>query len=176
MVKTIGGGSSLGVYLPDTREDLRQALTAVLHFGSEVLVERRVYGRDLTVGVLGDRYLPAVEMTASGAYFDYASKYQSGGSLEVCPANLTPEQAQEVGEMSLKLHRTLGLSVYSRADFVMDEAGVPWCLETNSLPGLTPASLVPKEAAAIGMSYEDLVEEIVHLSISLQRGITICSR
>lgn len=176
VVKTIGGGSSLGVYLPDTREDLRHALSEVLRFGSQVLVERRIYGRDLTAGVLGDRYLPAVEMIASGAYFDYASKYQSGGSLEVCPANLTPEQAQEVGEMSLKLHHTLGLSVYSRADFVMDDAGVPWCLETNSLPGLTPASLVPKEAAAIGMSYEDLVEEIVHLSIALQRGITTCSR
>lgn len=175
VVKTTGGGSSLGVFLPETREELKEALTQVLRFGREVLVEQRIYGRDLSVGVLGDRSLPAVEIIPKGAYFDYAAKYQTGGSTEVCPANLTPQQAQEAGEMALKLHHTLGLSVYSRADFVVDQDGVPWCLETNSLPGLTPTSLVPQEAVAIEMSYADLVEEIVHQSISLQRGKKLCS-
>lgn len=174
VVKTPDGGSSLGVYLPDTREELKQALLDVLHYGCEIIVEQRIRGRDLFVGVLGDRWLPAVEVIPKAAYFDYASKYQSGGAQEICPAAVTPAEQEEMGEAALKLHNLLGLSVYSRADFVLDGEGRSWCLEINSLPGLTPASLLPKEAAAVGMSYEDLVEEIIRLS--LQRGNTICSR
>lgn len=169
VVKTTGGGSSLGVYLPDTKEALRQALTEVLHYGNQVIVEERIYGRDLSVGVLGDGYLPPVEIIPKNGYFDYEAKYQTGGSQEVCPAEIPEAQAREAGEMALKLHRVLGLEVYSRADFVLDEHGTPWCLETNSLPGMTPASLVPKEAAAIGMSYAELCEEIVRLSIQIKR-------
>ena len=169
VVKTTGGGSSLGVYLPDTREDLRRALTEVLHYGNEVIVEERIHGRDLAVGVLGDRYLPPVEIIPKNGYFDYEAKYQAGGSREVCPAGIPEAQAREAGEMALKLHRILGLEVYSRADFVLDEHGTPWCLETNSLPGMTPASLVPKEAAAVGMSYAELCEEIVRLSVKIKR-------
>ena len=169
VIKTPGGGSSLGVYLPETQEDLRRALTDVLHYGNQVIVEERIRGRDLSVGVLGERYLPPVEIIPKNGYFDYEAKYQTGGSREVCPAEIPESQAREAGEMALKLHRVLGLEVYSRADFVLDERGTPWCLETNSLPGMTPASLVPKEAAAIGMSYEALCEEIVRLSIPIKR-------
>jgi len=169
VIKTPDGGSSLGVYLPETREELKEALTDVLHYGSEVIVEQRIRGRDLFVGVLGDRFLPAVEVIPKAAYFDYASKYQTGGAQEICPAPVTPDQQEEAGEAALKLHRLLGLSVYSRADFILDGEGRSWCLEINSLPGLTPASLVPKEAAAVGMSYADLCEEIVRLSLHGKR-------
>ena len=168
-IKTTGGGSSLGVYLPESREELRDALRDVLRFGDTVLAEERIRGRDLAVGVLGDRYLPPVEMISNTSYFDYTAKYQSGGAQEVCPAEISESSAREAGEMALKLHRVLGLEVYSRADFVLDEAGVPWCLETNSLPGLTPASLVPREAAAVGMTYAQLCEEIVRQSIHIKR-------
>jgi len=169
VVKTTGGGSSLGVYLPETREALATALTEVLRFGDEVLLEDRILGRDLAVGVLGDRYLPPVEMISSNGYFDYQAKYQTGASREICPAEIPESVARETGEMALALHQALGLEVYSRADFVLDAQNVPWCLETNSLPGMTPASLVPKEAAAIGMSYAELCEEIVRLSIHIKR-------
>lgn len=169
VVKTPDGGSSLGVYLPETREELKEALTDVLRYGSEVIVEQRIRGRDLFVGVLGDRFLPAVEVIPKAAYFDYASKYQTGGAQEICPAPVAPDQQAEAGEAALQLHRLLGLSVYSRADFILDGEGRSWCLEINSLPGLTPASLVPKEAAAVGMSYADLCEEIVHLSLHGKR-------
>jgi D-alanine-D-alanine ligase len=164
VVKTTGGGSSLGVYLPEDRAALKTALMEVLRYGGEVLAEERIFGRDLTVGVLGDRWLPAVEIVPAVKEFDYTAKYQAGGAQEICPAPITEDQQREMGELALKLHRTLGLAAYSRTDFILDEAGRPWCLEVNSLPGLTAASLVPKEAAAVGMTYPQLCEEIVRLS------------
>ena len=100
-----------------------------------------------------------------GAYFDYAAKYQEGGSQEVCPAPVTKEQWHLMGEATLRLHRALGLTAYSRADFILDEEGRPWCLEINTLPGMTPASLLPKEAAAAGMDFDTLCQEILALSM-----------
>ena len=169
VVKTSGGGSSLGVFLPEDRAALEEALVRVLDFGGQVLWEERIYGRELTVGVLGDRALPAVEILPAEKDFDYAAKYQSGGAREICPAPITPEQQEEMGRLALKLHRTLGLEVYSRTDFLLDEAGRFWCLEVNSLPGMTAASLVPKEAAAVGMDYGELCEEIIRQSVCLKR-------
>ena len=164
-VKIINGGSSIGVALPDNREELEKALREILRYGNHAIVEKKIRGREITVGVLGDRYLPAVEIIPqSGAYFDYVAKYQTGASLELCPAPITEEQWKQAGEYALALHKALGLSVYSRTDFLLDEAGQFWCLEINTLPGMTPASLIPKEAAATGMSYEDLCEEIIALS------------
>ncbi len=169
VVKTTGGGSSLGVFLPEDRAALEDALVKVLDFGGEVLVEERLYGREITVGVLGDKALPALEILPAEGEFDYVAKYQNGGAQELCPAPITPEQQAEAGELALRLHRTLGMTVYSRTDFIMDRAGKFWCLELNSLPGLTPGSLVPKEAAAAGMSYIQLCEEILRLSYDLKR-------
>ena len=169
VVKTTTGGSSLGVFLPEDRAALRQALRQVLPYGGEVLVEERIYGRELTVGVLGDRALPAVEILPAEKDFDYAAKYQVGGARELCPAPITPEQQAEAGRLALLLHRTLGLEVYSRTDFLLDGEGRFWCLEINSLPGMTAASLVPKEAAAVGLTYNQLCEEIVRRSYALKR-------
>ena len=166
-VKVINGGSSLGLALPETREELEAALREMLGHGGHIIVERKVKGRDLTVGVLGDQYLPAVEMIArGGSYFDYAAKYQAGRSLEVCPAPITPEQQEFLGGLALKLHRALGLRAYSRSDFILDEKGRVWCLEINTLPGMTPGSLLPKEAAAVGLSYPELCQRILDLSLT----------
>jgi D-alanine-D-alanine ligase len=170
-VKIVNGGSSVGVALPDTKEELARALRDVLRYGSHVIVEKKLRGRELTVGVLGDRYLPAVEIIAQGGNFDYAAKYQAGGSQELCPAPITEDQQRRLGEYALRLHKALGLEVYSRTDFILDEQDRPWCLEVNTLPGMTPASLVPKEAAAAGMSYNELVEEIVRLSTETKRSV-----
>ena len=144
VVKCTTGGSSLGVFLPETREEL-------------------------TVAVLGDRALPAVETTPAGKDFDYAAKYQKGGAREVCPAPLTEAEAAAAGELALRAHKALGLQVYSRTDMMLDKDGKLWCLEANSLPGMTPTSFVPQEAAAVGMSYGDLCEEIVRLSLAVKR-------
>ena len=167
VIKTIGGGSSLGVYLPEDRTALKAALEEVLRYGAKVLAEERIYGRELTVAVLGDRWLPAAEtIPASGAY---VAKYQIGAATETCPAQVPPEVMQAAGELALRVHRALGLEVYSRTDMILDQDGKLWVLEANSLPGMTPNSFVPKEAAAVGMSYNQLCEEIVRLSCQIER-------
>lgn len=169
VVKTIGGGSSLGVYLPEDRTALRSALEEVLRYGAKVLVEERIFGRELTVAVLGERWLPAVETVPAGKEFDYAAKYQAGAALETCPAQVPPEVMEAAGELALRVHRCLGLEVYSRTDMILDESGKLWVLEANSLPGMTPTSFVPKEAAAVGISYRQLCQEIVDLSLRINR-------
>lgn len=169
VVKDPVGGSSIGVYLPKDRAELADALRQLRTTASRVLVERRVYGRELTDAVLGERYLPAVETFPSVEHFDYEAKYQAGGAREVCPAELTEAEARAVGELALRTHRALGLSVYSRTDILLDENGGLWVLEVNSLPGMTPTSFVPQEAAAAGITYGELCEEIVELSYRLKR-------
>ena len=138
VIKCTTGGSSLGVFLPEDREELREALVKVRQFSGQIIWEERIYGRELTVAVLGDRALPAVETTPAGKEFDYAAKYQRGGAKEVCPAPLTEAEAAAAGELALRAHRALGLQVYSRADMILDGDGKLWCLEVNSLPGMTP--------------------------------------
>ena len=170
-VKVVGGGSSIGVELPDTREQLRAALENVLKYGNRVLVEEKIIGRELTVPVLDGRYLSPIEIVApEGMSFDYVAKYQSGneGAREICPAPISSEQAEMLGRAALKLHNALGLSVYSRADFILDREGRAWCLEVNTLPGMTPNSLIPKAAAVEGMSYGELCEKIVLLSLEVK--------
>lgn len=169
VVKTPSGGSSLGVYLPEDRAALRRALEDVRRYGSQALVEERIFGRELTVAVLGDRALPAVETVPAGKEFDYAAKYQIGGAAETCPADLTEEEAAAAGALALQAHRALGLEVYSRTDMILDGEGRLWCLEVNSLPGMTPTSFVPKEAAAVGMDYNALCEEILQSSMRRRR-------
>ena len=121
------------------------------------------------MGVLGDRWLPAVETVPAGKEFDYVAKYQIGAATETCPAQVPPEVMTAAGELALRVHRALGLEVYSRTDMILDQDGKLWVLEANSLPGMTPNSFVPKEAAAVGMSYEELCEEIVRLSCQVKR-------
>ncbi len=169
VVKCTTGGSSLGVFLPEDREELREALVQVRRFSGQVIWEERIRGRELTVAVLGDRALPAVETVPAGKDFDYAAKYQKGGAAETCPAHLTEAEAAAAGDLALRVHRALGLAVYSRTDMILDGEGKLWCLEVNSLPGMTPTSFVPQEAAAVGLSYADLCEEIVRLSLPLSR-------
>ena len=167
-VKVVGGGSSIGVALPDTRDELETALRDILQYGNRVIVEEKIQGRELTQPVLGDRYLSTIEIVPpEGMTFDYVAKYQSGAlaARELCPAPITEEEHRLVGEAALKLHRALGLSVYSRTDFILDKEGRAWCLEVNNLPGMTPASLIPKAAAVEGLSYEQLCERVVELSL-----------
>lgn len=169
-VKIVNGGSSIGVELPDTKEELEQALRHLLAYGNHVVVEKKIHGREIQIAVLGDKYLPAVEIIPQGEFFDYVSKYQAGGAKEICPAPITDDEWKQVGEMALALHRALGLSVYSRSDFILDDEGKAWCLEINTLPGMTPTSLVPQEAAQVGLSYADLCEKIIHDSLEARKA------
>ena len=168
--EAVAAAKAIGVELPDTREELAQTLERMLAYGDHVIVEQKIRGREIQVAVLGDGYLPAVEIIPKGAYFDYFCKYQKDGAQELCPAPITDEQWHTVGELALRLHRALGLGVYSRADFILDEEGRFWCLEINTLPGMTPTSLVPQEAAQVGLSYGDLCQRIVDESLALRKG------
>ena len=167
-VKVVNGGSSIGVELPDTREELEAALRNLARFHSRVIVEEKIRGREITQPILDGRYMSAIEIVPpAGSYFDYVAKYQSGaeGAQEICPARITEAERAAVGEAALKVHAALGLSVYSRVDFILDDQGRPWCLEVNTLPGMTPNSLIPRAAAAEGMSFAELCEKIVLLSL-----------
>lgn len=169
-VKIVNGGSSIGVALPDTKEELAESLRELLKYGNHVVVEKKLRGREIQIALLGDTYLPAVEIIPKGAYFDYVCKYQSGGAEELCPAPITEEEWHQIGTQALTLYRALGLSVYARADFILDENGNAWCLEINTLPGMTPTSLVPQEAAQVGLSYGELCERIVALSLEARKA------
>lgn len=176
-VKVVGGGSSIGVALPETREELRAALEDILQYGSRVIVEEKIRGRELTVPVLGDGALSPIEIVPpEGKDFDYVSKYQSGseGARELCPAPITEAERSLISQAALKIHHALGLSVYSRTDFILDREGRAWCLEVNTLPGMTPNSLIPKAAALAGMRYAELCEKIVLLSLKERRKETAC--
>lgn len=169
VIKNTTGGSSLGVFLPENRAALRTALSQVGGFGGQVIWEQRIEGRELTVAVLGERALPPVETFPAKKDFDYEAKYQAGAAREICPAELTEEETRAAGDLALRVHRCLGLSVYSRTDMMLDREGRLWCLEANSLPGMTPTSFVPREARAVGMEYGELCEEILHLSLDVKR-------
>jgi len=167
-VKVVDGGSSLGVALPDTKEELETALHDLIRFGNRVIVEDKIKGREFTVPVLDGKALNAIEIIPpEGTTFDYVAKYQSGaaGAREICPADITPEVQKLLGDAALKFHNALGLAVYSRTDFILDEEGRAWCLEVNTLPGMTPNSLIPRSAKLEGYSYAELCEKIVELSL-----------
>lgn len=171
VIKAVNGGSSIGVVIAETREELRDGLAEVLKYSDRAVVERKITGREMTVPILDDRYLSAIEIVPPEGRFDYVAKYQSGsdGATEICPARITPEQHRLMGEAALKFHRALGLSVYSRTDFILDDEGRAWCLEVNTLPGMTPNSLIPRAAAVEGLTYAQLCEKIVMLSLEARK-------
>jgi len=167
-VKVVNGGSSIGVALPDTREELETALHELLAYGDRVVVEEKIRGREITVPILDGRALSPIEIVPpEGGSFDYVAKYQSGAEAaqELCPAPIGEKEKETVSRAALDAFRALGLRVYARADFILDAEGRAWCLEVNTLPGMTPASLIPKAAAVEGMSYARLCERIVELSL-----------
>ncbi len=169
-VKIHNGGSSIGVFLPKTKKELMSALKDVLQYGDQIIWEQFIEGREFSVGVLEDTSLPPIEIIPKIGFYDYKNKYQPGATLEVCPAAITEEEDHQLRDAALLVHRTLGLSVYSRGEFILDTNGRTWFLEVNTLPGMTPTSLLPQEAAAVGISYHDLCKVIIDASLRL-RGI-----
>ena len=165
IVKPISGGSSIGVTKAATPEELQTAIDSALKYENEILVEQFIEGREFSCGILDDRALPLVEIIPNEGFYDYELKYQVGITTEVCPAELDEENTKKIQEMALKAHKALGLNVYSRVDFILGKDGGIYCLEANTLPGMTPTSLLPQEAGAVGIAYEALCEEIIRLSL-----------
>ena len=164
VVKPVSCGSSVGVALVDTREELVTAIETAKSFEDDVLVERRIFGRELTSGIVDGVVLPPVEIIPKNGFYDYANKYQAGATTEICPAPISEEAAKKVSEATKKGFEALRLSSYARLDFILDDKGEAWCLEANTLPGMTPTSLLPQEAAAIGIEYDELCEKLAMLA------------
>lgn len=166
VVKPSKQGSTVGLTVVKKEADLKDAIVEAYRFDDEVMIERFIPGRELTVGILEDRALAVGEIIPKKSeIFDYASKYQVGGAEEIFPANLTAEQARQCQDLALLAHRALKLEAYSRIDFRMDAEGHFWCLEANSLPGLTAASLLPQSAKASGISFPELCNRICQLAV-----------
>jgi D-alanine-D-alanine ligase len=163
-VKPNAQGSSVGTHPATTQAELESALTDALKFDSSALVERYIRGRELTVGVLGGEALPIVEIHPLDGFYDYANKYTKGRTEYFCPANLPPETTAQIQKHALAAHRSVGQAVYSRIDFLLEPDGTPYCLEINTIPGMTATSLLPKAAAAAGISFPQLCRRIVELS------------
>ena len=169
VVKPVASGSSIGVSIVHDRPALSAALADGLAFGGVCVVEQYIAGREIQVGILEDRALPSIEIIPKTGFYDYENKYQPGAAEEITPAPIPPEWERRLGEAALTVFRALGLSVYSRADFIVTEDGAPWFLEINTLPGMTPTSLLPQEAAAVGIGYGELCERIVKASLEARR-------
>ena len=133
------------------------------------MLEQYIKGREIQMGYLVDRALPSIEIIPSDGFYDYANKYQPGAAREITPAPISPELEARLARDTQTVFETLGLSVYSRADFIVDEQEIPWFLEINTLPGMTPTSLVPQEAAVVGISYAELCETIVTASLEARK-------
>ena len=169
VVKPNANGSSIGVTIAHTREEVAAALNECLHFGAEVVIEQYIKGRELQVGILDGHALPAIEIIPKTGFYDYANKYQAGAAEEVCPAHIPAAWEEALARATETVFRVLELTVYSRADFIVTEDGTPYFLEINTLPGMTPTSLVPQEAAAAGVSYGELCERIVTGSLRARK-------
>ena len=165
VVKPNKQGSTVGLSVVRAAEALAEAFLLAHRFDDEVMVERFIPGRELTVGVLQGRALPVGEIIAPGEVFDYQAKYQAGGAREIFPAELPPEVAARTQELAVRAHAALKLGAYSRIDFRMDAQGGIWCLEANSLPGMTAASLLPQAAKAAGIGFPELVERICKAAV-----------
>ncbi len=165
VVKPSSEGSSVGVTLVYAHEELRPAADLAFQYDREILVEKYIRGKEVQVGVLGDRALGAIEIVPKNVIYDYEAKYKPGMSEHFFPARIDKEAYAQVLEAGLQAHRALGCRGYSRVDFIIDESGAPYILEVNTLPGMTATSLLPDIARGTGISFPDLVEEILRLAL-----------
>jgi D-alanine-D-alanine ligase len=160
IVKPDREGSTVGLSIVHEPAQLDTAIERAREFDREVMIERFIPGREFTVGILEGQALPVGEIMAPGEVFDYSSKYQEGGAREVFPADIPQKLAASMQKHALLAHNVLKLGTYSRVDFRIDHASHPWCLEINSLPGMTATSLLPQAARAAGIDFPQLVERI----------------
>lgn len=165
VVKPCSGGSSIGVYIAETEEEYNKAVEESFRYEDELIIEPYIKGREFAVGVIDGEALPVIEIIPKSGFFDYANKYQADCTAEICPAEIDDFTASRMQRAAEKAFTALKLDIYSRADFLLDEGGNIYCLEMNSLPGMTAASLLPKEAKAAGIEYGDLCELIIQKSL-----------
>lgn len=165
VVKPACGGSSVGVTIAKTLQERELAIEEAFRLEEKVLVEEFVSGREFSVGVCDGEAMPVIEIIPEGGVYDYEHKYDPNGAKEVCPADISEETARRMQYWAERACEAAGIDTYSRVDELMNEKGEIFCLEINTLPGMTPTSLLPQEAAALGMSYEELVQKLIDVSL-----------
>ncbi|MGB0774292.1 MAG: D-alanine--D-alanine ligase [Akkermansiaceae bacterium] len=170
VVKPPREGSSVGVHIVENESDALAALEDAAKYGDEVLIEQLVVGKELTVGVLDDEVLPIVHIAPRSGFYDMSNKYpwmnNDGGTDYYCPADLDAATTERVQSAALAAHRALGIEIYSRVDVLLDDAGNPYVLEANTIPGMTASSLLPKAAQAAGYEFGPLCQKIAELSLA----------
>jgi D-alanine-D-alanine ligase len=169
VIKPPREGSSVGVHIVTKAEDVDFALKDCLERDSEVLVEEFIKGSELTVGIVGNTALPIVEIVPKVDFYSYENKYTKGNSDYFCPARIDAATTAAVQKAALDAYRSLSLEVYSRVDILLDSQNRPFVLEVNTIPGMTETSLLPKAAAAVGIDFAALCEEIAGLSLAKRK-------
>lgn len=165
VVKPCCGGSSIGVSIVNDQKEYEQALEEAFRWENEVVVEQYIQGREFSISVIDGKALPVIEIAPISGFYDYKNKYQAGSTIETCPAQIPEIQAKEMQHYAELAAQVIGLDTYSRMDFLMDDDGRMYCLEANTLPGMTPTSLIPQEAAAMGVGYHELCEQLIQISM-----------
>ncbi len=165
IVKPNCGGSSIGVTIVHDTAQMDAALDAAFEWEDEVVIEQFIEGREFSDGVIEGKALPVIEIAPKQGFYDYRNKYAAGSAVETCPADLSPEKTAEMQRYAEMAFKALGLTSYARMDFMMAQDGSLYCLEANTLPGMTPTSLLPQEAAAVGLGYEELCQQLIEVSL-----------
>ena len=165
VVKVACGGSSVGVYIPETPKDYEQALHDAFEIEDQVVIEDYIDGREFSVGVIEGEALPIIEIAPIEGFYDYKNKYTAGAAIETCPADIPGDLTRRMKGYAEDAYKALTLEAYGRIDFMVDKDGNIYALEGNTLPGMTPTSLIPQEAAALGIPYPELCEKLIEVSL-----------
>lgn len=165
VVKVSCGGSSVGVSIVNTAQEMELSLKDAFTYGEEVVIEQYIKGREFSVGVIDGKALPIIEIAPLVSFYDYKNKYQPGSTVETCPAELSEELTVQMQKIAENVFSALRIKTYARMDFLLNEKNEMFCLEANTLPGMTPMSLLPQEAKASGIDFESLCEKIIEISL-----------
>lgn len=165
VVKPCSGGSSVGTTIVRSPAEYEAALALAFQYEDSVLAEEFISGRELTVGILDGKAMPVIEIIPKSGFYDYKNKYIPGMTEEICPAPLPAAETERVQSLGEQVYAALQLEVYGRVDLIMDRDGVCYCLEANTLPGMTPTSLIPQMGAAMGMDFGELCQRLIESSM-----------
>jgi D-alanine-D-alanine ligase len=165
VVKPNDEGSTMGLTICDDETEIEKAIEFSFKYSNKTIIEEFIHGRELTVGILDDKVLPLLEIKPKHELYDFECKYTTGMSEYIVPAQVDEDTFKHIQDQALKAYRSLGCKGYARADFRLSPEGKSYCLEVNTLPGMTSTSLIPKMAKAIGISFEELIAKIVNLSL-----------
>lgn len=165
IVKPCCGGSSIGVTIVRDAAEFKAALDEAFRWENELVIEEFIEGREFSVGVIEGKALPVIEIAPIQGFYDYKNKYKAGSAVETCPAELPEEVSAQMRHYAEEVAKVIGLDTYSRSDFLLDKDNKMYCLEANTLPGMTPTSLLPQEAVVVGVNFNELCEKLIEISM-----------